>query len=439
MRVVHFSYDDKIGGAGRHAYSIHNALCEAGVDSRMLVMMKSCQDESIQIARADNIISKIRYHIARYGEAAYRRRAIKRSFFTSNIFGLPASNWLPLAKTADIIQLNFVAGMLTSRQIAKLSRATGLPIVWSLADCAPFTGGCHFPATCEGYRSRCGNCPEIGSSREHDRSRRSWRQKRFAYDRCQIHAVAPSAWLRNLAHESTLMGGMPTSVIGTPVDPNVFRPINQAIARDALNLPHETKLILVVAADFTDGRKGLRPLMTALRQVEASLDSGKNHHQRAPVALLSVGSYSLAAEMQGQMAIYDLGRVSDDRLLALAYAASDLFVCPSLQDTNPLTTIEAAMSGKPVVAFDCGIAPEIIKDGESGFIAQLGDGKSLGDKITTLLESENLPEMGHAAHASALAKHAPSVIAKQYIALYENLLGSTCAPAENSIPSTKAQ
>ena len=47
MKILHVSFSDTIGGACRAAYRIHSALLNNRVDSKMIVLVKRTQDETI--------------------------------------------------------------------------------------------------------------------------------------------------------------------------------------------------------------------------------------------------------------------------------------------------------------------------------------------------------------------------------------------------------
>ena len=60
---------------------------------------------------------------------------------------------------ADVINLHWLAGML-SAAIAAV-QALRKPVVWTLHDQFPFTGGCHYSGTCKGYEGDCAGCPAL--------------------------------------------------------------------------------------------------------------------------------------------------------------------------------------------------------------------------------------------------------------------------------------
>jgi len=86
-----------------------------------------------------------------------------------------SSNWMPDGigrklrhLTPDLIHLHWIGdGFLRIESLARFE----VPIVWTLHDSWPFTGGCHLPGGCRRYQESCGCCPVLGSSRIGDLSR----------------------------------------------------------------------------------------------------------------------------------------------------------------------------------------------------------------------------------------------------------------------------
>lgn len=87
--------------------------------------------------------------------------------------------------------------------------------------------------------------------------------------------------------------------------------------------------------------------------------------------------------------VHFLGKVPRKEM-ASVYSASDAFVLPSLAEGFPLTIMEAMAAGKPVVATRVGGIPEVVKDGENGYLVQPKEVKGLIDAISNLMEDEAL-------------------------------------------------
>lgn len=71
----------------------------------------------------------------------------------------------------------------------------------------------------------------------------------------------------------------------------------------------------------------------------------------------------------------------------LLYAACDIFVLASLGEGDPLVTLEAMASGKPLIATKVGGIPQQIKDGWNGFLIDPADERQLAEKIKYLIDN----------------------------------------------------
>jgi glycosyltransferase involved in cell wall biosynthesis len=70
-------------------------------------------------------------------------------------------------------------------------------------------------------------------------------------------------------------------------------------------------------------------------------------------------------------------------------------VLPSLSEGLPRVILEAMALRKPVIGSDVGGIPDLIKEGETGFIFKTGNSLDLSEKIKKILADENLAiEMG---------------------------------------------
>ena len=95
--------------------------------------------------------------------------------------------------------------------------------------------------------------------------------------------------------------------------------------------------------------------------------------------MVSVGQQPPQAD--GRMPLLHLGSIHDDRLLSAVYSAADLFVLPSLQENLANTVLEAMACGVPVVSFDSGGTPDMVRPGLTGQLVPALDVGALGDTI----------------------------------------------------------
>jgi glycosyltransferase involved in cell wall biosynthesis len=86
---------------------------------------------------------------------------------------------------------------------------------------------------------------------------------------------------------------------------------------------------------------------------------------------------------------------------------------------------ESMLCGTPVVAFDSGGAPDLIRSLETGYLAKYKDCADLANGILTLLCSGKLPGIRESAIEAAEGLHAPRVIAERYATLVRELTGES--------------
>ena len=314
----------------------------------------------------------------------------------------------------DIIHLHWLcAGFLRVETLGKLNK----PLIWTLHDSWAFTGGCHVPFDCTKYRQSCGACPVLGSSREKDLSRWTWKRKEKAWRNLNLTVVAPSRWLADCARSSSLFRQTRVEVIPNGLDTELFQPGNKEHARDLLDLPQQKKIILFGAVwANSDPNKGFHLLKQALQ-------------------LLGIGSSDLMTVVFGSddffvmedlgMPVVNIGRIDDDNLLAAIYSAADVFVAPSMLENLPNTVMEAMACGTPCVAFHQGGVPDLVEHEISGYLAQPFDIEDLARGIAWILaDKERHAELALQARQKVKVEFSLDKTAERYAALYRELLDS---------------
>jgi glycosyltransferase involved in cell wall biosynthesis len=107
------------------------------------------------------------------------------------------------------------------------------------------------------------------------------------------------------------------------------------------------------------------------------------------------------------------------------YRAMDVLVMPSLSEGMPNVALEAMMFAKPVVASRIGGVPEVVVDGETGFMAKAGDADALALALMRMLTApRGMQVMGDAGRRRALENFSPTVRVERMLALYEQLFSA---------------
>jgi glycosyltransferase involved in cell wall biosynthesis len=429
IKVCHISRQDVSGEGGGYqaAYRIHEALRRAGCDSRMAVAFKASDDQYVMQVGA----GEKKYQLELKGTETVhttlkrlRRVCGIATPFHSDISFVSANSLLGLVRDAQILHLHWVSGTFASAQIQQLARVTRVPIVWTLMDIEPLTGGCHYAGGCSGYKQKCGCCPQLRSVLPCDLSRWGWSRKARHFRGLPITIVAPTSWVEDRVRESSLFHSCRIVRIPLAVDSEAFCPVDQGQARQMLGLPINKRLIFSGAPNFREERKGMRYLIEALHLLQGKLRE-KQFPGGDAVALVTAGAVDISKDVDVPFQVYHLGCLRGDTQLVAAYQAADVFVCPSIEDAGPMMINESLMCGTPVVAFNTGGAPDWIENLRTGYLAALRDSTDLAHGIYTLLTaSDHLPAIRMNCREMAVRQFTPKVVVKRYMELYESLTES---------------
>lgn len=108
--------------------------------------------------------------------------------------------------------------------------------------------------------------------------------------------------------------------------------------------------------------------------------------------------------------------------------ASEFAVQPSYTESFPLSILEAAREGLTVISSEVGGIPALIEDGINGFLVKPKDAKALGDRISYLLDNENLcREMGKRLYSKASRKYSLEAMYISYQKIYNNIQSGGCS------------
>lgn len=415
MKILHINRSDSVGGAARAATRLLEGMRQQGVDEQLFVQQRSMS--------SDNITSPPSYIANTVGPARRALESLLVMMSSGKTHGLFSPAYLPNIRTntissfaPDIIHLHWVARMLRLEALNRFQT----PIVWTLHDSWPFTGGCFLPADCDRYRESCGSCPVLGSSRENDLSRWVWRRKLNAWQNLDLTLVAPSRWMQDCAKASSLFRDKRVEVIPNGLDIKIFSPIDKNSARTKLSLPKEKRLILYGAKAATQDRnKGFHLLSEALRYI------GNTPGPR-DIELVVFGTEASERFQEFNLKTNFFSWQENERDLAELYAASDIFVFPSLQESLGYTAMEAMACGTPCVAFDQGGVPDLIDHKVCGYLARPYEPEDLARGILWILEDQDrYKAIADQSRNKIEREFAMEAVAKRHTDLYSELLQRT--------------
>jgi glycosyltransferase involved in cell wall biosynthesis len=111
--------------------------------------------------------------------------------------------------------------------------------------------------------------------------------------------------------------------------------------------------------------------------------------------------------------------------VAPLYAAFDALVLPSGNEGTPVSVIEALAAGRPVVATRVGGVPDVVRDGEDGYLVDAGATDALAERLAQLAGDPALRErLGAAGRSRVLPRYAVDRLVEDIDRLYRSLLAA---------------
>lgn len=206
--------------------------------------------------------------------------------------------------------------------------------------------------------------------------------------------------------------GVPDPAAAGSADPAARGPL------DAPDLPPRGGGPVAVCVASLRAKKGHRDLLEAFVAVRRAVPGA---------SLWLAGEGPLRAPLEREAAdrglagcVSFLGYRSDAQAVA---RHADVFVLPSLEEGMPNALLEAMALGLPAVATEAGGTPEVVAEGETGFLVPRGQPARLADRLTALLRDADLrARLGRAARARYTACFTVERMMADYHALYERMI-----------------
>lgn len=250
----------------------------------------------------------------------------------------------------------------------------------------------------------------------HGETWENWKVRVYsALERC---AICGADRVVAVSHEMVtrlVARGIPSSKVRAVHNACLFEPVSDAIHTASC---HDTPPVVGVVARLSP---------------EKGVDVGLHVHalvtRRFPDARLFIAGEGPEANTLRGLA-ERLGIAPAVQWLGYREDVSDLYrhmailLIPSRSEGLPNVALEAMAHGLPVVAAAVGGIPEVITDGQSGFLAPPGDVETLALRVGQLLGDVNLRQrLGDRGREEVTARFSPAMRIRALTAIYEEVLG----------------
>lgn len=405
MKIAIVSKADAAGGgASRVAEELAHHLREREVDAVHFSAWGSRFDDKLRPLYGGRVARKA---------TLLAHKAGRRVGFGESVpFEAPAA--LIALRGFDLVHFHDTSSSFSPLTMLLASRM--MPVVWTFHDCSPFTGGCIYPqmAGCERYKDGCGSCPMLGEwpiDGKLDLTALALGLRRRLHRRPNVHPVAPSSWMRDVAWASGSLVREPT-VLSNMVDSDALRPVaNRSALRRRLGVAEDRLVLVASSGNVDDPRKGISESLVAAGAT--GLDP--------LVVLLGAPDRRIHGRANG-VDFLSTGYVSDRGELCEWLNIADAFLFTSKADNQPLSILESFACGTPVYGWPTGGASEMVQDEIGGRLIPTCDPTELGEILRGDRLSGRMQAMRQTARETAVARYSASAFVAGHLELYENAL-----------------
>lgn len=400
MNILHVNTYTS-GGAGIASVRLHEALLEAGIDSHYLSLSGNIDEQKRMYAYASkedksfwvkNFLYRAQHQIRLL---PYGRPYIDSLDTPYDIIAHP------LYKDADVIHLHWVTKFLDWNSFFTINKK---PIVWTLHDMAPYSGGNH-----------CINDKNINKafkllSRQEDIKTRLLQHQ-------NIRPVGPSQWQTDNASQSKAMSNFESVHIPNCLTNFNFQHIgihykNEIKLKNKFNI--DDKILFFVGDQLGLERKGFKYLYKALHNIES------------PLTLMVVGHGFEDKYFKGlsQHTIRNMGPIYEEYKLAELYQIADAIISPSIEDNLPNIMLESFACGTPFIGFPIGGIKEYVISNYNGHLCKQIDAHELAEGIKEILFAEKRINYAENCLSTYQNNFTPEVVTNKYISLYHKILAN---------------
>jgi N-acetyl-alpha-D-glucosaminyl L-malate synthase BshA len=224
--------------------------------------------------------------------------------------------------------------------------------------------------------------------------------------------TAVSQYLRQQTFKAFGCAGCQVEVIYNFIDPDVYnRSKYPPLLSEQLN---GGRRVLMHVSNFRPVKR-VRDIVRIYARVQEAVP--------AVLVMVGDGPDRVEAEAEAQMlgverTVHFLGKID---VVAPLLAGADLFLLPSQSESFGLSALEALASGTPVVGSKAGGLVEVVKEGVTGALREVGDVDAMASaSVEILSDRDRWQTMSRDAAADARVRFSRDDIVRQYEALYED-------------------
>lgn len=401
MKILQVNCVYRKGSTGKIVYDIHTELQKQGIESVVCYGRGKRVDEPNVYKVCPEWYSKLNNLWSRitgvmYGGLSWSTQKLIR---------------IIKREKPDIVHLHCINGYFVNiYKIVKYLNDRQIKTVLSLHAEFMHTANCGHALECERWKIGCGHCPRYKQETKSfliDGTHRSWMLMKKAFEGFgnNIIVVSVSSWLMNRAKKSPILSDLKHCVVFNGLNTDNFKYINLKEKYEDYKAGYNG-IIFHATPYFSNNPNHLKG---GYYVIELAKIMPEYH-------FLIAGKHDENIKVPTNVTL--LGRLANQKALAMYYALSDVTLLTSKRETFSMVTAESLCCGTPVVGFKAG-GPESIAMTDYSSFVEYGDVEALKDRLQEMLAKEwDKQEIS----AQAKTSYDRRVMTAGYINVYKILL-----------------
>jgi len=383
LSIIHVS-TQVTGGAGAFTSSIHVAMRKLGLSSIILTREGNSLDASVVIKPQTRIRQSLRGRWSNllaslgFNDNKYAVFGIESSPVGVTDIQQALGNEMP---TAFIFY--WVSWFVSFETIHMLRKAyPKAPFVFVCLDESFLAGGCHYSWGCANYENQCINCPATALPYKKNQIKQELANRVILSAKINPVVVYPTTTMQLHGGKSAVLKERRSVII--PLGAVSIREQNKALT-DAQKICSRERLVnqklSLLVRSSSEYRKGCDLFVDAIKILNKKIPN-----LREKLNVISIGDQTLnCSQIDDYVDHKDLGFVQRKQLLSI-YGMVDALIVTSREDAGPLMINECVALGRFVITTDIGVAKDIVKDNENGFLIQEFTSDSVAHSLLRFLE-----------------------------------------------------
>ena len=386
MKILHLSSLDQ-GGTAKAVKRINSALKEH-TQSEIFFFKDKNKIFRNMVSKPYSVLNKIISDI---------ENKVSNTTYSSNFVFF---SYIPLMikiKNPDIVHLHWInGGMINVKDLLKINK----PIVWTMHDYWPFSGGYHYPID-----------RKYSNFKKNDQIIEI---KKKVYEKInKIKFIAVSENLMNEAKKSYLLFNKDVNYINNPLNSHLFKSMNKSECRGRYGINDDLTILFCSNNSINKKNKNFVFLKNVLNEFS----------KNKTINLIICGEKKIVKDkikFNKNIKLYETGFTNSEKELSMIYNCADITAVPSNKEAFGQVASESCACGTPVIALRNTGLSDIIIHKENGYLCM---DENISDFINGInwINNQSKNILSEKCKNS-VSKFSYDFIAKKYIEIYNEIL-----------------